>query len=80
MGGNRKKAIEQKLDEILIRLENGEIPKDFSFGDIDLSSLNKEEVDFLLKKVDYVISKISEKQMEIVKAISDKSNLKEYKF
>ncbi len=80
MGGDRKKDLTTLLDQILIELENGNLPVDFDLQGIDISSIEKEEAQKLINKIDYVIQKISEKQAEILKSISDKTELKGYRF
>ena len=82
MGRDRKEDLEKALDNMLMALESGNIPEDIGIDvdKIDFSSLSKDDIEHLLKKVNYIIETISKKQEKILKSISDKSDLKGYQF
>ncbi len=81
MGRSGKEDLERILDDIIIKLDDGGIPENISIIDkIDFSNLSKEDVEILIKKVNYVIEKISEKQKSIVKSVAEKTELKNYRF
>jgi len=81
MGRSRKEDLEKILNDIIIKLDNGEIPEDISLVDkLDFSNLSKEDLEILIKKVNYVIEKISEKQKSIVRSVAEKMELKNYRF
>ncbi len=81
MGRSGKEDLEKILDNIIIKLDNGEIPENILIIDkLDFSNLSKEDVETLIKKVNYVIDKISEKQKSIVKSVAEKTELKNYRF
>ncbi len=81
MGRIRKEDLNRILDSILFQLNEGnEVDISLNVDDIDFSSLSKEEVETLLKKVNFIIEKISEKQTQILNSISDKGDLKNYRF
>ncbi len=81
MGRSGKEDLERILDDIIIKLDDGGIPENISIIDkIDFSNLSKEDVEILIKKVNYVIEKISEKQKSIVKSLAEKTELKNYRF
>ncbi len=82
MGRDRKEDLEKALDNMLMALESGNIPEGLGIDvdKIDFSSLSKDDIEHLLKKVNYIIETISKKQEKILKSISDKSDLKGYQF
>lgn len=81
MGRSGKEDLEKILDNIIIKLDDGEIPENILIIDkLDFSNLSKEDVETLIKKVNYVIDKISEKQKSIVKSVAEKTELKNYRF
>ncbi len=80
MGRDRKEDIEKILDRIMVSLENGEDVNPDILKNIDFSNLSKEKVEILLRKVDRIIEIIKVKQNNIINSISNKTDLKNYRF